>query len=313
MAAREQILVIRLSALGDLVQATGPMKAIRAHHSGAHLVLLTTAPYAALMRACPFIDEVWEGGRPKWSDLPAVLGLIARLRRAQFSRVYDLQTQGRTATYFRLLGPFPPAWSGHARGASLRFAPKPGTLHVQDLQRAQLKAAGIADVPKADLRWLHGDLSGFALPERFSLLVPGGSPGRPEKRWFADGYAALAQVLAARGLPPVVLGAGREEEAIAAQIAAAAPGAVSLAGRTSLAQIADLGRRAALAVGNDTGPMQILAAVGAPCAVLFGADSDPALSAPRPGAEGGHVTVVRRSSLDELDVDEVVAALPEPR
>ena len=76
----ERILVIKLSALGDFVQATGAMKAIRATHPGAHIVLLTTAPFVAMARATGWFDEVWSDGRPDWTDLGGVWRLLGRLR-----------------------------------------------------------------------------------------------------------------------------------------------------------------------------------------------------------------------------------------
>ncbi|OYW09809.1 MAG: ADP-heptose--LPS heptosyltransferase, partial [Rhodospirillales bacterium 12-71-4] len=57
------ILVIRLGALGDLVQSFGPFAAIRAHHPEARIVLLTTPPFAGLARRSPWFDDVWADGR----------------------------------------------------------------------------------------------------------------------------------------------------------------------------------------------------------------------------------------------------------
>ena len=50
---RRRILVIKHGALGDFVLATGPFAAIRAHHPDEWIVLLTTAPYAALAETSP--------------------------------------------------------------------------------------------------------------------------------------------------------------------------------------------------------------------------------------------------------------------
>jgi len=129
--------------------------------------------------------------------------------------------------------------------------------------------------------------------------VPGASPGRPGKRW--PHYAALAAGL---GLPAVVVG-GKAEAPLAAGLTAAVPGAIDLAGRTSLADIGALARRAACAIGNDTGPTHLIAAAGCPTLALFGAESDPALCAPR----GRAVAVLRRVPLAALEVAEVRAAL----
>src|SRR3546814_19492473 len=65
--ARERILVIKLGALGDFVQALAPMHAIRKHPGAAHLTLLTTRPYDELARASDWFDGAWiDGGPPRW-------------------------------------------------------------------------------------------------------------------------------------------------------------------------------------------------------------------------------------------------------
>jgi ADP-heptose:LPS heptosyltransferase len=295
------ILVIRLGALGDFVQSFGPFAAIRAHHPGARIVLLTTPPFADLARRSPWFDEVWPEGRPSWYDQRAVLALRRRLREARFDRVYDLQTSGRSSRYRWLVGRRA-EWSGTARGASHPHDnPDRDSLHTVERQREQLEAAGITQFPSPALGWLDADLSAFALPADFALLVPGASPLRPGKRWPAARFAEFAQGCP---VPCVVLG-GRSEVALAGEIAAAAPGSLNLAGRTGLAEIAALARRARFALGNDTGPTHLIAAAGCPTLALFGGDSDPALCAPR----GAAVAVLRHVPLAALGPDAVRAAL----
>ena len=296
-----RILVIKLAALGDFVQAFGPFAAIRAHHPGAEITLLTTPPFAGLARRAPWFDRVWDQGRPGWSDPCGVAALALALRRARFTRVYDLQTSGRSSRYRWFTGAAP-EWSGIARGASHRHAnPARDALHTLERQREQLALAGITEFPPPALDWLEEDLSGFALPPRFGLLVPGASPGRPGKRWPVAHFANLAAGLK---LPVAVLG-GPAEAPLAQAIRAAAPGSLDLTGRTSLGQIGALARRASFALGNDTGPTLLIAAAGCPTLALFGDDSDPALCAPR----GRAVAVLRHARLAALEVSEVRAAL----
>lgn len=296
------ILVVKLGALGDFVQAMGPMAAIRAHHPGDRVTLLTTRPFAALARSSPWFDDVWVDDKPKlWQPL-RWLALAKRLRGGQFDFVWDLQTSDRSSWYFRLMGR--PAWSGIAPGCSHPHAnPGRGAMHTIDRQAEQLAMAGIPATPPPDLSWVRADTAAFGLPARFSVLAPGGAPHRPAKRWPAGHFAELAQRLAAAGLAPVLTGTA-SERAENARIKAACPQAVDLTGRTGLADLVGLGRAAAVAVGNDTGPMHLLAAAGCRCAVLFSAESDPARCAPR-----GAVTVLRRPDLADLPVAEVAAAL----
>ncbi len=98
---------------------------------------------------------------------------------------------------------------------------------------------------------------------------------------------------------------GADQDALLAKVAAAAPGSRDLAGRTSLAELAVLARGAAAALGNDTGPMHLIAAAGCPTLVLFSDASDPALCAPR----GPAVQILHRPDLGNLAVEEVEAAL----
>ena len=312
MKTAERILVIKLGALGDWVQATGPFAAIRAHHPAAHIVLLTGPLFAALGRRCGWFDDVWTDDRPGRWRVFAWRALRRRLAGGggggEFDRVYDLQTSRRSARYFRLFPPGrTPEWSGIAAGCSHPHAnPGRNSMHTLDRQAEQLAMAGIPETPPPDLSWLDGETSHFRLPERFALLIPGCSRRHPAKRWPAEHYAALARALAREGTSPVLIGAAPEGRALA-QIAAAAPEAIDLCGRTSLGQVAALARSAHCAVGNDTGPTHIIAVCGCPTVALFGAASNPALSAPRSLA----VRVLRRSPLARLDMSDVASALAE--
>ena len=168
--------------------------------------------------------------------------------------------------------------------------------------------AGIADVPPASVDWMTADASRFHLPSPYVLFVPGGAPHRPEKRWPEPHYVALAKLLAEHGVTPVLLGTATEAQTLAA-IATACPQAVNLAGATDLFDIAELARGAEGAVGNDTGPMHLIAIAGSPTLVLFSGASDPALCAPR----GRRVTIVRREPLAARTPADVFEALCFPQ
>jgi ADP-heptose:LPS heptosyltransferase len=296
-----RILVIKLGALGDFVQATGPMAAIRRHHPEARVTLMTTRPLAELAEASPFVDEVWYDERPPAWRLDALLALRRRLRGAGFARVYDLQTSDRSGWYFRLLLPDPPEWSGIAAGASHPHRnPARDQMHTLDRQAEQLRDAGIAEVSPPDVAWAASDISRFALPSPYVLLVPGGSAHRPEKRWPAPRYAALAAALARAGIEPVAVG-GPAERALGPALAPAR----DLVGRPSLRDLVGLARGALRTIGNDTGPTHLAVAAGSPATVLYSDASDPALTAPR----GRDVRILRRDRLDRLDVDEVAATV----
>ncbi len=298
MTGGQAILVIKLGAFGNVVLSLGAFAAIRRHHAGARVTLLTTAPYAAWMAGSPYFDAVWLDDRPDWWNVPGWLRLRRRLIGGRFDRVYDLQTSSRSTRYFQLLPRAArPEWSGIAPGCSHPDKdPDRDRMHDADRQAGQLRQAGVESIPAADLAWCAGDIARFGLPERFALLAPGSSPHRPAKRWPAARFGCLARALADEGLAPVVVGSAAEAS-LTAEIARSAP-VIDLTGRTGFGDLASLARAAQVAVGNDTGPMHLFATAGCPSVVLFSNASDPALCAPR----GPRVAVLRRASLDALDL-----------
>jgi ADP-heptose:LPS heptosyltransferase len=297
-----RILVIKHGALGDIVLAFPAFAAIRMAWPEAEIALLTTASFAGFLAASPWFDHVEVDTRPEWWHLSGVLKLRRQLR--GFDLVYDLQTSARSSRYFGLAGR--PEWSGIAKGCSLPHAnPKREKMHTRERLADQLGMAGIADLPPPGLAWADADISGFRLPGRFAVLVPGAAPHRPGKRWPEEKFAALAPQLR---MPVVVLGSADEAE-LARPIRKVVPAAIDLTGKTSLIQLAAVVRRAKLAVGNDTGPMHLAAAFGVPSVVLFSGESDPALTAPR-YPEGGWPKILRATHLSGLPVAQVVAALP---
>jgi ADP-heptose:LPS heptosyltransferase len=306
----EKILVIKLSALGDFVLALAAMKRIRQAHPKARIDLLTTPPFESLAKASPYFNAVYTDGRPE--GFAQWMALRSRLRAADYARVYDLQTSAQSNRIFQLLRPNPPPWSGIAFGCALPHKnPLRNKMHTLERQADQLLYAGAwpdaptspGEAPAPDLSWLkdHDErpVPGAVKPRPYVMFVPGGSAHRPEKRWPVENYGELARILYARGLDIVVIG-GPQETPLAQAIQRQAPRTRDLTGRTDFARIAVLGAKAAMAVGNDTGPLHLAAAGGAPTVVLFSGASDPALSAPR-----GRVAVLQAQKLSELPVAKV--------
>jgi ADP-heptose:LPS heptosyltransferase len=255
-----------------------------------------------LLRTFPYFDAVLVDPRPDWWDFSELRRLGRMLAGGNFTRVYDLQTSARSSRYFRLFPPKRrPEWSGIAFGCALPDRdPQRNVLHDTERQQGQLRQAGISVFPPADLSWCNGDIGRFGLPADFALLVPGSSPDRPAKRWPVEHYRVLAQRLSGMGIAPVVVG-GSAEQALAAAIPA-----LDLTGQTDFGDLAALGRRARFAVGNDTGPMHLLAVAGCACVTLFSRGSNPSQCAPR----GRWTRILQRPDLAELPVEAVLETCP---
>ena len=303
MNKERPVLVIKLGALGDFVQALGPFNAIRKHHANRQIVLLTTPPFVPLAEASGYFDNIYAVIRPAWWQLKAILALRRWLRNLNPARVYDLQTSDRSNAYFKLFGSPRPEWSGIAASCSHPHAnPQRDGMHTIERQAEQLAMAGVEVKTDFDRNWLNADIKQFKLPKRYALLVPGGAPHRPFKRW--PHYRSLATRLVRRGITPVILGTRAERDVID-DIFGACPEAVDLSDKTSLIEIAGLSRKAVAAIGNDTGPMHLIAITGCRSIVLYSGASNPTLCAQR----GPNVQIIRKDQLADIEVEEVEGEL----
>lgn len=331
-----RVLVIKLGALGDFVQAMGAMRVVRMTHPSARITLLTTQPFEALAKACPYFDIVETDGRPE--DAKGSADLVRRIKQANYDMVYDFQNSKRTMGYFSGLGSKRPKWSGAADGASHQHR-NPNKDMMQRLERIeeQLRHAGLRPGPPGDpTGWVEGApllpsfdwvRPAFRDPPRFQpeyfslygpyvLLIPGSSADQEHKRWPLKHYIELARWFADNDITPVVVG-GKAEGDIGMQIVRAEQRAKSIIGRTDLFQLATLSEMAVMAIGGDTGPMHLAAAAGAPGVCLFAQDWNegmrhelssvwnPQTRLGRSAPRGSHMFVLYAPTLEQIRVWDV--------
>ncbi len=304
----ERILLVRLSAIGDVLQCLHALADLRASRPDAEVHWLVEDRCAAVLRGHPHLDGVIvyerrdlvrEALRP-WLWPAAVrraMRLLRALRGLGATVAVDLQgnLKGGVLAWLsrapRRIGLAP----GHGRERSDWFATEavalpPPPVHRADRARALLAplglrpGAGTPTVPGVEealpavLEWVRGQ---GLRPGGYAVLHPGTSGFGTMKRWPPDRYAALALRLRERLRVLSVVTAGPGEEGIADEVVAASGGAARRALPTrSLAELGALLSRAAVVVAADTGPAHMAALLGAPTVVLFG-PKDPAVYAPR--------------------------------
>ncbi|MCK5517863.1 MAG: glycosyltransferase family 9 protein [Alphaproteobacteria bacterium] len=302
--SKENILVIKLSALGDFILSLGAMEAIRGYHKDAHITLLTTKPFLEIAERSGYFNDIIIDNRPKFYDIRQWYFLFSKFNAGYFARVYDLQLNDRTGVYYRLFLK-KPEWSGVIAGTPLFYAnPDWRSLHAFTRHQEILKVAGL-DVNLPDISWMQSDTDSFGLKNPYILLIPGSAPLRPEKRWPAIRYAALGLRLIRDGYDVAVIGSKMETDVISS-IIKACPRIIDLSEKTSLYDIATLARLAAGAVGNDTGPTHLAALAGCPTVVLFCKKaSSPEQSAP----VGKSVQCLQADTLESVPVTDVFRKL----
>jgi lipopolysaccharide heptosyltransferase I len=293
-----RILIVRLSAIGDVLHGLPVLCALREALPKAHLAWMVEGRAAELLAGHPALDEVVAVRRRWLKSPPAVLKLWRRLR-GRFDIAIDVQGLSKSAVAARLSGA--PQRIGLAAPDGREISPwlnnvliRPTATHVIDRNLELLAPLGIApgrvhfDLPEREADGHRADqtIAQAGGTSRCALINPGA--GWPSKLWPAERFAAVAEYLGrVHGLVSLAVWAGDQENAWARRIVARSGGWARLAPATSLVELAALARRSQLFVSSDTGPLHLAAAVGTPCVGLFG---------PMPGERNGpygeqHITI----------------------
>ncbi|MBK8098873.1 MAG: glycosyltransferase family 9 protein [Planctomycetes bacterium] len=271
-----RVLVIRMSALGDVLFALETVAALARERPDVTIDFLVEDRFASLLQDQPQIAELIVYPRRRWLSVP---GHLLRLWRRRYDVVLDLHGIQKSALHLRFLraptklGFLPPAGrEGAHRAANVRLTAPTPLPHRADLGHLALRELGLSGVPaRAVLAAIEPPPALLAAwPRPRILLHPGTSSFAAFKRWPAASFAALAQRLKSDGVG-VAVSFGPGEEQLAAQLEAAAPGLLRVDGRSlGLRGLAGVCRHADVVVAADTGPLHIAAAMGTRCVALFG-------------------------------------------
>ncbi len=285
------VLVIRLSAIGDVIMSSGLIPVLHAAWPQAEIAWLTEEGNAALLRGNPRVAEVIALPRRRWAGLwrdgrraellRELRGFARGLRERRFDLALDLQGLLKSAVWARLSGAPQRVGLGSREGSALLMTRVVGRDVRDDRLGKEYRALG--EALGLDAARFAMDIVVSAQDEANARAIcreAGVGPDylafapfttRPQKHWLDERWSALSQRLVADLGGHAVLLGGPSDAARGAAIAAEAGGAaVSLAGRTSLTEAAALIRGARLLVGVDTGLTHLGIAVGTPTLALFG-------------------------------------------
>jgi lipopolysaccharide heptosyltransferase II len=270
------VLVTRLNYLGDVVLSLAMVDALRRQYPAIEIDYLTREPAATLLRGDPRFARVlaWHDGAR------ASLSMVATLRSRRYRAAIDLYSNPRSAWLTWLSGA-PVRIGGNRRGRRLlythRVQPAAGTPVIDVFMQyaAPLGVQGPAHKPVLTIAAAEGDAAEAQLEN--AGAPAGGSPrigvhpgGKwPVKRWPAAHFAALIDMIAARGARPVLFTGPDEREATAEvmRLASTSPARLeALDIRTTAAIISRLDAM----VACDGGIMHTSVAVGTPTAGIFG-------------------------------------------
>jgi heptosyltransferase I len=290
-----RILIVRLSALGDIVHAVPVLASLRRHDPAAEIDWLVEAAYEPILSLVEGIRRrivvrapggtVAHAGKTGESRFSAgAAGYVraaAFLRRQHYDVALDLQGLIKSAVWARLSGARRVVGFArdHLREPQAAWlydeqVTPPHPAHVIEKNLALAAHLGAAPAPiELPLRSEGSSGAGDALArvvdgERYAVLNPGAA--WPNKRWPADRFGALAKALRTRHHLVSLVTWGPSERLLAEAIVAASGGAARLSPPTSVGDLVAVMRGAALVVSGDTGPLHIAAAMGRPLVGLYG-------------------------------------------
>ncbi len=293
--APRAILLVRLTARGDVLLASPMVEALRRRYPKAHIAWAVESHARSMIEHHEGLDEIIVWDRAAWKGIiragrwgalwRAFRELRARLRAPGFDIALDLQGLLRSGWVAWLSGAPVRIGLGSKEGSWMlmtgtvpRHGTAPGSTSLQYPYFAD--ALGLPSEALA-LHLVLGDgekefaarlIAEHGLAEGYAALAP--FTTRPQKHWFEDRWAALAgRIRDELGLPVVILGGPADREAGRRIAGTGSPAPIiDLTGRTRLGEAAAVVRHAGLFLGVDTCLSHVSVAFHRPSVLLFGSN-----------------------------------------
>jgi lipopolysaccharide heptosyltransferase I len=304
----ESILIVRLSAIGDVAHVLPALRCLRQRFPYSRITWLVEDRTEELLRDHPYLDQIIVFPRKKWrqallnplkvlSTLPEIISFFLKMRRGRFEVAIDFQGNLKSGVMTFLSGA--PLRIGFAQGHSRegnylfmnrRITPPEGRVHKIEKDLSLLSALGIKEptyeptspsVSAQDRDYISQFLSLRGKGAGPLVVIhPGTSDFGAFKRWPSQSYARLGDMLVRELGAQVVISWGPSELPIAEDILGGMKEGGFLAPRTlTLGQLTSLIGHSDLFISGDTGPMHIASLLGVPQVAIFG-PKDPAIYGP---------------------------------
>jgi lipopolysaccharide heptosyltransferase I len=286
----KNVLIIKPSALGDIVHALPVLPALRAALPDARITWLVRKEFAPLLECVDGLDKILLFDRQllaHWYRRPAAFRALRDFRRtlknSRYDLVLDLQGLLRTALFGWMTDcPRRIGMADSREFAGLFYTrkvpPPESSVHVLDYYHALLKDAGIDAAPAAETLFkvpaeaaaaVRQKLAQAGAGQGYFVLIPGSA--HTSKCWPAERFAKMAEDLHHRFRAAVVMVGTQQDKPQARAIGAQCrTPLIDLTAKTPLVELVALLQQAAGVVSNDTGPGYIAAAAGAPTVIIYG-------------------------------------------
>lgn len=263
--------------LGDLLLNVPAIRAVRERFPDAHVTIVAGRQNAAAVLDQPWADDVRVVDTRNF--LGAIRASLPGGPRPDLAIYFTTVSYSKSGAFLvarsgaRTRVGFEPARYGERDGAGLtrRVAYPEGRVHQSEVSMALVRAIG-AGPPPPPPYYVPDPALLPRVPEGVAYLHPGA--GKIKNRWGAAGFAVVARELLERGLEVHLL-EGPQDAGTATAVEAGLGRALPVVRGETVPMLAARFARAALYIGNDTGPLHLAAAVGCAAVGLYGW-SDPA-------------------------------------
>ncbi len=299
---KPKILIVRLSAIGDVIHTLPVAFAIKEKFPHAELNWLAEERVAGLLGLNPYIDKIivmprkqWQeiGKNSKWQQLKAVIGFLKGLRNYHFDLVLDLHGFFKSALPVGMTKAPLRYGNGDAGEGSTLFynqeikIPAELTHKIDRYLYLAKKALGLSDgqvkfaiePSQSDKLKVTKLLDEYGLSDQKFIIINPYTTWKT-KDWIVERYRELAErVKKELGYEVVFTGGPGDRKGIDAVLEKISVPVYNWAGLTNLGELAELYRQAELFIGGDTGPMHLAVAVGLPVVAIMG-PTDPKIYGP---------------------------------
>ncbi len=306
-----ELLVIKPSSLGDIVQGLQVATSLKSQVDGLRISWVVREMFAPIVRSCEAVDRVFVFERN--AGAKGFLRLMSEVRATKFDYVFDMQgllrtglMTSRTRAKHKVGRSDAREWSGVFYDERVPLPPDGRSSHALDILLLFCPVLGAKPELRGTLRFREAD----SLSLRFADGRGGSRPyvlfpdsRRPDKKW--GGFKQLTEMILREDRSRKVVWAGNNF--LPDKGAFPAAQFLNLTGNTSLVSLPALVKRADWVVSNDSGPMHLAAALGVRVYAIFG-PSDPRLFGPYPvGGPLNHVIQAPVGDLKLLSAREVYA------
>ena len=330
MKPARKILVIRFSSIGDIVQATSPLRAIRKKYPNYEITFLTLDTFSSILEFHPDIDRLVS--LPRSMGIFRLLEFGTYLDRKNFDIIFDLHNSLRSnLLLLRTKSSLQRLKKPRLKRFFLFYFHYNTFQHSFNVRKMYLDHLGFNDrigditIPKTKLVLSNHEI-GYAKKKLLSLgiiddyfvIIPGAAWS--QKQWSKNKYGKLIRKLK---IPCVLVGS--EKDKICFEIARFSKNTFNMAGKTSLREAMAIIYNANYVIGSDTGLMHAAEALGKPVTMIMGPTStetgggsylDLSTSVAkdiwcRPCSQNGSTPCYRDKQycMETIDVDDVLQAL----